>query len=102
MKSSAVLINAARGPVIDPQALYDALKNGVIAAAGLDVTEPEPLPGNHPLLTLPNCLVVPHIASASYRTRGEMARIAAENVLAGVQRQPLPAFVNPEVFAARS
>ncbi len=102
MKSSAILINAARGPVIDPQALYDALKNGVIAAAGLDVTEPEPMPGNHPLLTLPNCLVVPHIASASYRTRGEMARIAAENILAGVQRQPLPAFVNPEVFAARS
>jgi lactate dehydrogenase-like 2-hydroxyacid dehydrogenase len=100
MKPSAVLVNASRGPVVDPQALYDALKNGVIAAAGLDVTEPEPLPGNHPLLSLPNCLVVPHIASASFRTRGEMARIAAENVLAGVRRQPLPAFVNPEVFAS--
>lgn len=102
MKPSAMLINAARGPVVDPAALYDALKNGVIAGAGLDVTEPEPLPGDHPLLTLPNCLVVPHIASASYRTRGEMARIAAENVLAGLQGKPLPAFVNPDVFAARS
>jgi phosphoglycerate dehydrogenase-like enzyme len=102
MKKSAVLINAARGPVVDPTALYDALKNGVIAAAGLDVTEPEPLPGNHPLLTLPNCLVVPHIASASFGARGGMARIAAENVLAGLQRKPLPAFVNPDVFASRT
>jgi glyoxylate reductase len=102
MKPSAVLVNASRGPVVDHQALHDALKNGVIAAAGLDVTEPEPLPGNHPLLSLPNCLVVPHIASASFKTRGEMARIAAENVLAGVKRQPLPAFVNPEVFSAVS
>lgn len=76
------------------------MKNGVIAAAGLDVTEPEPLPGDHPLLTLPNCLVVPHIASASFQARGGMARIAAENVLAGLNRQPLPAFVNPDVFAA--
>jgi lactate dehydrogenase-like 2-hydroxyacid dehydrogenase len=99
MKSSAVLVNAARGPVVDPDALYDALKNGVIAAAGLDVTEPEPLPGDHRLLTLPNCLVVPHIASASFRTRGEMARIAAENVLAGVKGQAGPALVNGEVLS---
>jgi len=102
MKKSAVLVNASRGPVVDPQALYDALKNGVIAAAGLDVTEPEPLPGNHPLLTLPNCLVVPHIASASFRTRGEMARIAAENVLAGLRGQALPAFVNPQILTVSS
>ncbi|MDQ3810655.1 MAG: D-glycerate dehydrogenase [Chloroflexota bacterium] len=93
MKRSAVLVNAARGPVVDPEALYDALKQGVIAAAALDVTEPEPLPGSHPLLTLPNCLIVPHIASASFRTRGEMARIAAENILAGVAGRPLPAAV---------
>jgi glyoxylate reductase len=98
MKRSAVLVNASRGPVVDPSALYDALKNGVIAAAGLDVTEPEPLPGNHPLLTLPNCLVVPHIASASFQARGGMARIAAQNILAGIKGQPLPAFVNPDVF----
>ncbi len=102
MKKSAVLVNASRGPVVDPSALYDALKNGVIAAAGLDVTEPEPLPGNHPLLTLPNCLVVPHIASASFQARGGMARIAAQNVLAGIKGQPLPAFVNPDVFASRT
>jgi glyoxylate reductase len=102
MKRSAILINAARGPVVDSEALYAALRDGVIAGAGLDVTEPEPLPGNHPLLTLPNCLVVPHIASASHHTRGEMARIAAENLLAGLQGQPLPAFVNPEAYAART
>jgi glyoxylate reductase len=102
MKPTAIVINAARGPVVDPDALYTALKDGVIAGAGLDVTEPEPMPGNHPLLTLPNCLVVPHIASASHHTRGEMARIAAENLLAGLKGQPLPAFVNPEAYAARS
>ena len=102
MKRNAILINAARGPVVDSDALYAALRDGVIAGAGLDVTEPEPLPGNHPLLTLPNCLVVPHIASASYHTRDEMARIAAENLLAGLQGQPLPAFVNPEAYAART
>jgi glyoxylate reductase len=102
MKKSAVLVNAARGPVVDPAALYDALKNGVIAAAGLDVTEPEPLPGNHPLLTLPNCLVVPHIASASFQARGGMARIAAENILAALKGNVGPALVNPDVFASRA
>ncbi len=102
MKRSAVLVNASRGPVVDPSALYDALKNGEIAAAALDVTEPEPMPANHPLLTLPNCLVVPHIASASFGARGGMARIAAQNVLAGIKGQPLPAFVNPEVLAQRA
>ena len=101
MKPSAMLVNASRGPVVDTEALYEALKNGVIAAAALDVTDPEPLPGNHPLLQLPNCLVVPHIASGSYATRGAMARIAAENVLAGLQGQPLPAFVNPDAYQHR-
>ena len=98
MKPTAMLINASRGPVVDPDALYEALENGTIAAAALDVTEPEPMPGDHPLLTLPNCLIVPHIASASYATRGEMARIAAENVFAGLRGEPLPSFVNPEVY----
>jgi glyoxylate reductase len=98
MKRSAILVNASRGPVVDPDALYDALKNGVIAGAALDVTEPEPMPGDHPLLTLPNCLVVPHIASASVATRARMASIAAENLLAGLKRQPLPSFVNPEAY----
>jgi glyoxylate reductase len=100
MKRSAILVNASRGPVVDPDALYEALRDGVIAGAALDVTEPEPLPGNHRLLTLPNCLVVPHIASASFATRGAMARIAAENLLAGMRRAPLPSFVNPEVYQA--
>ncbi|HYY89416.1 MAG TPA: D-glycerate dehydrogenase [Chloroflexota bacterium] len=98
MKPSAILVNASRGPVVDSEALYEALKNGVIAGAALDVTEPEPLPGHHDLLTLPNCLVVPHIASASFATRGKMASIAAENVLAGLRHEPLPSFVNPEVY----
>ncbi|HEX8969647.1 MAG TPA: D-glycerate dehydrogenase [Chloroflexota bacterium] len=98
MKRSAMLINASRGPVVDPDDLYDALKDGVIAAAALDVTEPEPLPGDHKLLTLPNCLVVPHIASGSYATRGNMASIAAENLFAGLEHRPLPSFVNPEVY----
>ena len=101
MKRSAILINASRGPVVDPDALYDALKEGVIAGAALDVTEPEPMPGDHPLLTLPNCLIVPHIASASFKTRGQMASIAAENLLAGLRRTPLPSFVNPEVYQPR-
>jgi glyoxylate reductase len=101
MKRSAMLVNASRGPVVDPDALYEALKNGTIAGAALDVTEPEPLPGHHKLLTLPNCLVVPHIASASYATRGKMASIAADNLLAGVRGERLPSFVNPEVYETR-
>ena len=76
MKPTAVLINSSRGPVVDPSALYDALKNGTIWGAGLDVTEPEPLPVDDPLLTLENCLVVPHIASASINTRDQMSELA--------------------------
>jgi lactate dehydrogenase-like 2-hydroxyacid dehydrogenase len=100
MKSTAVLVNTSRGPVVDPDALYDALVQGAIAYAALDVTEPEPLPGDHKLLTLPNCLVVPHIASASYATRTRMAVMAAENLLAGLRGEPLPNCVNPEVYTA--
>jgi glyoxylate reductase len=98
MKPSAILINASRGPVVDPDDLYDALRNGVIAGAALDVTEPEPIPGDHKLLTLPNCLIVPHIASGSIATRGKMASIAADNLFAGLERRPLPSWVNPEVY----
>jgi lactate dehydrogenase-like 2-hydroxyacid dehydrogenase len=98
MKSTAVLINTARGPVVDPDALYNALVTGQIAYAALDVTEPEPLPDDHKLLTLPNCLVVPHIASASYATRTKMAVMAAENLLAGVRGERLPHCVNPDVY----
>jgi len=101
MRRSAVLINTARGPVVDTAALYDALKDGTIAAAALDVTDPEPLPANHRLLELPNCLVVPHIASATHATRGAMTRLATDNVLAGLRGEPLPHFVNPAAYEHR-
>ena len=91
MKTSATLVNVSRGPVVDTDALVDALARGRIGAAGLDVTDPEPLPPDHPLLDLPNCLVVPHIGSASVRTRREMARLAIDNLLAGLEGQPMPA-----------
>jgi lactate dehydrogenase-like 2-hydroxyacid dehydrogenase len=100
MKPTAVLINTARGPVVDSDALYDALATGQIAYAALDVTDPEPLPADHKLLTLPNCLVVPHIASASWATRGRMAVMAAENLLAGLRGERLPNCANPDVYDA--
>jgi lactate dehydrogenase-like 2-hydroxyacid dehydrogenase len=98
MKPTAILVNTSRGPVVDSMALVDALRDGVIAAAGLDVTDPEPLPADHPLIGLDNCLVVPHIASASRATRGKMASMAAANLLAGVRGERLPTPVNPEVY----
>ena len=98
MKSSAVLVNTSRGPVVDQRALYEALRDGVIFAAALDVTDPEPIPVDDPLLTLDNCLVVPHIASASRATRGKMAAMAAANLLAGLRGERLPTPVNPEVY----
>lgn len=98
MKSSAIVINSARGPIIDPQALYDALSSGTIRAAALDVTEPEPINMDSPLVSLPNCLIVPHIASASIATRGKMAEIAARNLIAGVKGERLATPVNPEVY----
>jgi lactate dehydrogenase-like 2-hydroxyacid dehydrogenase len=90
MKRTAVLINTSRGPVVDQEALYLALASGQIAAAGLDVTTPEPLPLDHPLFTLANCVVLPHIGSASIATRLQMALMAAENLLAGVEGRALP------------
>jgi len=95
MKRTAILINAARGPLVDTDALYDALRTGQIAYAALDVTDPEPLPPDHKLLTLPNCLVVPHIGSASIATRTSMAVMAAENLLAGLQGKVPKYLVNP-------
>lgn len=95
MKRSAVFINTARGPIHDEPALCEALKNGTIFAAGLDVTDPEPPDVNNPLLRLPNAIVAPHIASATINTRNAMATIAAENLLAGIAGKPLRHCVNP-------
>lgn len=98
MRSTAVLVNTSRGPVVDPDALEAALRNGEIFAAGLDVTDPEPLPVDHPLVALSNCVVVPHIASASRVTRDRMADMAAANLLAGLRNERLPNPINPEVY----
>jgi phosphoglycerate dehydrogenase-like enzyme len=98
MKPTAVLVNTSRGPVVDQVALADALRRGVIAAAALDVTDPEPMAPDDPLLALPNCLIVPHIASATHATRGKMAQMAAANLLAGLRGERLPTPVNPEVY----
>jgi glyoxylate reductase len=101
MKPSAVFVNTARGPLVDQVALAQALRGGTIFAAGLDVTDPEPLPPSHELYALPNCLIVPHVASATVETRGAMARKCASNLLAGVKGDPLPNWVNPEVAGKR-
>jgi len=98
MKPHAILVNTSRGPVVDQGALFEALRDGGIGAAGLDVTDPEPVAADDPLLTLGNCLVVPHIASATYATRGKMASMAAANLLAGLRGDRLPNPVNPEVY----
>lgn len=90
MKPTAILINTARGPIVDQQALYEAAKNHIIGGAALDVTTPEPLPADDLLLSLPNVTVVPHIGSASQRTRDKMATMAAENLIAGVYGKPIP------------
>ncbi len=95
MKSTAVLVNTSRGPVVDQRALAAALRDGVIWAAALDVTDPEPIPMDDALVGLDNCLIVPHIASASRVTRGKMAAMAAANLLAGVRGEPLPTPVLP-------
>jgi lactate dehydrogenase-like 2-hydroxyacid dehydrogenase len=98
MKSSAFLINAARGPLVDMQALTIALQQHTIAGAALDVTDPEPLPPIHPLFNMPNCFIVPHIGSATYQTRRRMAELACENLLAGLKGERLPHCVNPEIY----
>ena len=95
MRPTSVLVNMARGPVVQTQALYEALRDGVIAAAGLDVTDPEPLPRDHPLLGLENLVITPHLGSASNRTRAKMVARSIANLRAGVQGKPLPY----EVFA---
>ncbi|KAI8795353.1 glyoxylate reductase/hydroxypyruvate reductase [Biomphalaria glabrata] len=84
MKRNAILINTGRGGVIDHEALTEALKNGDITAAGLDVTEPEPLPKTHPLVSLPNCVILPHMGSNTWDSRNAMAEIAARNCVAAI------------------
>ena len=98
MKPTAYLVNTARGPIVDSAALEDALREGWIAGAALDVTDPEPLPADHSLLRAPNLLVIPHLGSATHSTREAMADLAVDNLLAGLAGEPLPHCVNPEVW----
>ena len=95
MKRTAVFVNTARGPLHFHKDLHAALKRGDIFAAGLDVTDPEPIPMDDPLLQLPNCIIAPHIASATTSSRNGMAEIAADNLLLGLQGKPLRCRVNP-------
>jgi glyoxylate reductase len=97
MKPTAILINTARGPVVDQQALYEALRDRRITAAGLDVFEREPIDPDNPLLKLDNVVLAPHIASASVATRTKMALMAAENLIEGVNCRPIPYRVNTEI-----
>ncbi len=98
MKTTAILVNTARGPIVDPKALYNALRGRQIAYAALDVTEPEPIPPDDPLLKLDNIIIAPHIASASTATRRRMAMMAVDNLLKGVKGEEPPHIVNPEVL----
>jgi phosphoglycerate dehydrogenase-like enzyme len=90
LKPTAILVNTARGPVVDQDALAAALHGGRLAGAALDVTDPEPLPAGHPLLCAPNLLVVPHVGSATHATRARMTAMAVDNLLAGLAGEPLP------------
>jgi glyoxylate reductase len=90
MKPTAYLVNTARGPIVDSDALARALHSGAIAGAALDVTDPEPLRAGHPLLDAPNLLVLPHLGSATYATRERMANMAVDNLLAGLAGKPMP------------
>jgi glyoxylate reductase len=98
MKDTAILVNTARGPIVDTHALGRALRAGAIAAAALDVTDPEPLPAGHPLLEAPNVLVVPHIGSATHATREAMADMAVDNLLVALAGERMPHCANPEAY----
>jgi lactate dehydrogenase-like 2-hydroxyacid dehydrogenase len=102
MKPTAVLVNTARGPLVDQTALYKALTEGWIAAAGLDVTDPEPMAADDPLLTLDNLVIAPHIASASVATRSRMAMMAAEQLVEALEGKLPKNAVNPEAWAGRA
>jgi glyoxylate reductase len=94
MRPTAILINTARGPIVDQDALREALVNGTIAGAALDVTDPEPLPPDDPLLSAPHLIVAPHIGSATHQAREGMATLAVENLLAALDGKPMPHEVN--------
>ncbi len=98
MKRTAILINAARGPIVDPQALYQALKSHQILRAALDVTEAEPIHMDDPLLTLDNLIITPHIGSLTVHTRKQMMITAVENLIAGLGGKEVPYCANPEVY----
>jgi glyoxylate reductase len=102
MKRTAILVNTARGGVIDQRALVRALDEGWIAGAGLDVAEVEPIPDDDPLLRAPNVVVLPHIGSASHATRERMASMAVDNCIAGLRGEQLPNCVNREVYEQRA
>ena len=101
MKPTAYLVNTARGPIVDSDALRTALEQDEIAGAALDVTDPEPLPADHPLLGAPNLVVIPHLGSATHATRERMADMAVENMLAGLDGERMPYCANPDVYEAR-
>jgi glyoxylate reductase len=90
MKPTAILVNTARGPIVDQAALASALREGTIAGAALDVTDPEPLPADDPLLSAPNLIVVPHVGSATHTARERMADLAVDNLLAALDGRPMP------------
>ena len=94
MKPEASLINTARGPIVDTEALTAALRNGEIAYAALDVTDPEPIPADHPLVSMENVTIVPHIASATVGTRRKMSEMAVDNILATIEGKLPPNCVN--------
>jgi lactate dehydrogenase-like 2-hydroxyacid dehydrogenase len=98
MKAGAILVNTARGGLVDQEALAEGLASGHLAGAALDVTDPEPIPPGHALLGMENVTITPHIASASRATRDQMARIAADNLLAGLRGERLPFCANPQVY----
>lgn len=98
MKKTAILVNTARGPVVDEKALYEALVSNKIAGAGLDVMDPEPPSMDNPLLKLDNVIILPHIASASVATRTKMAVMAAENCVAGLKGEVPPNLLNKQVL----
>ncbi len=102
MKSTATFVNISRGALVDTAALVKALESGAIAAAGLDVADPEPMRADHPLANLPNCVVTPHLGSASHKTRAAMAELAARNLIAALSGKRMEACANPAVYAPPS